>query len=217
MCTLGLKAFSVHINTNAYNGSLTFQASNDNVNWPAMYMERVDLPGNSNAQSVVASQTNVTFAGNIKTRYIRVRMTSYTSGTAQAVAEFYTLPFADPAYNVSASQSGAWTVQPGNTQNTTPWLMAGPNANGTQAANSAANTVIKGSSGWLYHAIVTTLGTAALTIYDNATTNSGTPLLVIPASAAVGTIYSFPSGARAVNGITSAGVTNCPAVTFHYT
>src|SRR6266567_5443832 len=45
---LGLKAFSVQFNANAYNGSLTFQGSNDGAIWPAMYMERIDLPGNSN-------------------------------------------------------------------------------------------------------------------------------------------------------------------------
>jgi hypothetical protein len=38
---------------------------------------------------------------------------------------------------VAATQSGAWTVQPGNTQNTTPWLTQ-DQANGTVAAGTAA-------------------------------------------------------------------------------
>lgn len=87
-------------------------------------------------------------------------------------------------------------------------------ATGTQAANTAANTVIKGSRGILCTAVVTTTGTAALSIYDNASTNSGTILLTIPASAAVGSVYSV--NMPAANGITSGGVTNCPGVTISY-
>lgn len=95
-------------------------------------------------------------------------------------------------------------------------LVKGPTATGTQAGNTAGNVVVKGTPGTLWSATVTTLGTAALSIYDNATTNSGTILLTIPASAAVGTIYQFTNGQPAANGITSGGVTNCPAVTFAF-
>src|SRR5258708_3578320 len=194
-------------------GTFTFQCSNDNATWVSCDLTS---PVPSNVGLSFQTTINGMFLGPVCFRYFRVRCTAYTSNTSLGgVLELYTQ--APPGLNTFAQITGIATVQPGNTQNTTPWLMAGPNANGTQAANSAANTVIKGSAGWFYHAIITTLCTAGLTIYDNATTNSGTPLLVIPASAAVGTIYSFPSGARAVNGITSAGVTNCPAVTFHYT
>ena len=207
------KWWSLQILTIATGGTLSFQGSNDGTTF-------VSIPANSTASTsglFFSSTTTGIYHGPVIYRYLRIRQTAYSSGSSTGVLELYTSPASLDVVNSNALQSGTWTVQPGNTQNTTPWLMAGPNANGTQAANSAANTVIKGSAGWFYHAIITTLGTAGLTIYDNATTNSGTPLLVIPASAAVGTIYSFPSGARAVNGITSAGVTNCPAVTFHYT
>ncbi len=95
-------------------------------------------------------------------------------------------------------------------------VTAGPTANAVQPANAAGNVVVKNASGYLRSATITTLGTAGLIIYDNASTNSGTILLSIPASAAVGTIYAFPDGAFAANGIVSAGVTSCPAVTFQY-
>src|SRR5258708_11062670 len=121
-------------------------------------------------------------------RYFRCRMTSYTSGAAQGTLELYTAP---SVVNTNVNQG------------TTPWLVAGPNANGAQAANSAANTVIKGSPGWLYHAIVTTLGTAGLTIYDKPTTHPGTPFLLIPPHAAGRAIYSFPTRARAPHDNTS--------------
>ena len=92
----------------------------------------------------------------------------------------------------------------------------GPLHNATQVANTAGAVVVKGSSGYLWSATVTTLGTAQLDIYDNATTGSGTKLLSIPASAPVGSIYNFTNGSFAANGITSNGVLNCPAVTFQY-
>ncbi len=193
----GYKTLSLHINTNAYSGTLSFQCSNDNTNWLSVNMSQ-PVFGNL---VTTTSGTNLMFWCAVNFRYFRCRMTSYTSGAAQGTLELYTAP---SVVNTNVNQG------------TTPWLIAGPTGNSAQPANTAGNVVIKGSSGWLFHAIVTTLGTVGLTIYDNASTNSGTPLLVIPASAAVGTIYSFPSGARALNGITSAGVLNCPAVTFHY-
>lgn len=92
----------------------------------------------------------------------------------------------------------------------------GPTHNATQTANTAGDNPIKASPGTLWSATVTTLGTAALSIYDNATTHTGTILLTIPASAPVGSIYQWNSGQPAANGITSNGVLNCPAVTFAY-
>jgi hypothetical protein len=91
-----------------------------------------------------------------------------------------------------------------------------PAANAPQPANTAGVVVVKNSAGYLWSAVVTTLGTAQLDVYDNASTAAGTKLLSIPASAPVGTIYSFPGGARATNGIVSNGILNCPGVTFHY-
>lgn len=91
-----------------------------------------------------------------------------------------------------------------------------PTTTATQAANTAGNVVVKASAGALYSATITATGTAGLNIYDNASTNSGTILLAIPANATVGTIYSFPAGQPAANGIVSNGVANCPAVTFAY-
>lgn len=45
----------------------------------------------------------------------------------------------DSTYTVAATESGTWTVQPGNTANTTPWLMS-PSTGGNTAAVKAAST-----------------------------------------------------------------------------
>ena len=79
------------------------------------------------------------------------------------------------------------------------------------SAGTVANTVVKSSSGTLVSVIVTTLGTNAMLIYDNATTNSGTIIGAVPASAAVGSIFTFAM--PAINGITVAGNAANPAVT----
>lgn len=54
-----------------------------------------------------------------------------------------------------------------------------------------------------YHGCVvtTTLSAAAITLYDNASAASGTVIGVIPASAAAGTAYTFPSPIPVANGI----------------
>jgi hypothetical protein len=86
----------------------------------------------------------------------------------------------------------------------------------TQAVAAAAAAALIGAAepGRLFKVTVTTLGTAALNFYDNATTNSGTILLAIPASAAVGTIYTVDM--PTANGIWCASGANSPAVTVSY-
>jgi hypothetical protein len=80
----------------------------------------------------------------------------------------------------------------------------------------AGNTVIKASAGRLCRVLVTTAGTGSnqVLIYDNASTNSGTVIGVIPATIAIGTYYTFDM--PAANGITVANVANGPALTVSY-
>ncbi len=81
------------------------------------------------------------------------------------------------------------------------------------AAASAAG-VVKATSGRLCHVLVTTVGTAALLLYDNASAATGTIIGVIPASAPVG-LYPFFMPAH--NGIYYGGGASTPAVTVSYT
>lgn len=43
--------------------------------------------------------------------------------------------------NIAVTQSGTWTVQPGNTPNTTPWLFAGNVANNADAVSTASANI----------------------------------------------------------------------------
>lgn len=81
----------------------------------------------------------------------------------------------------------------------------------------AGNTVIKASAGRLIRVLVTTAGTGTgnVTFYDNATTNSGLVIGVIPATVSVtGVPYDFEAPAQL--GITVANVANGPVFTVCY-
>ena len=84
-----------------------------------------------------------------------------------------------------------------------------PLSTGAQRASLAASSsdqVASAQSGQLVRVTVLTSGSAATSIYDNASAGSGTLLGVIPASPTVGAVYTFQT--EVVNGITVKGAAN---------
>jgi hypothetical protein len=88
-----------------------------------------------------ATQRTIVIAGGAS--HARVRVSSFTSGSANATARStqnsganYTALAAGTT--VAATQSGTWTAQPGNTANTTAWLVAGARTSNT-AVGGAVN------------------------------------------------------------------------------
>lgn len=73
---------------------------------------------------------------------------------------------------VAATQSGTWTVQPGNTANTTPWLVQSAGQSFTNITTNA-NTVIKASAGTFGGIVVNTAGATSNAIVYNNTTCTG--------------------------------------------
>jgi hypothetical protein len=87
-----------------------------------------------------------------------------------------------------------------------------PTASLFSGSISAAGTVVlKGGPGRLVMVTVTASSTGAITFYDNATAGSGLVLLAVPASAAVGTVYSVNLPAK--NGITYTAAASPSTVT----
>jgi hypothetical protein len=98
---------------------------------------------------------------------------------------------------VPASQSGTWTVQPGNTPNTSAWLVSqtpatsgGLSISRTLSAASTNATNAKGSAGQVYGWVITNTNAAArfVKLYNKATSptvGTDTPVmtLVIPGNA----------------------------------
>lgn len=82
------------------------------------------------------------------------------------------------------------------------------------AGATVANTVVKASAGRLCRVLVqAAVATNAVLVYDNATTNAGTVIGVVPVGAGVGS-YDFQI--PAANGITVAGNATNPAITVSY-
>lgn len=97
--------------------------------------------------------------------------------------------------------------------NGTP-VSSGGSATVSIAAGTTANTVVKAAPGRLCRMLIAVSGTAAVTIYDNASAASGTVIGAAPASAAVGTSYDFEMPASL--GITVAGNAALPGITVSY-
>lgn len=98
------KWFSLQV-TGVWSGTLTFQGSNDNSNFVNIYVYQIN-----NITNLTFSYTaNGLYAAPITFRYLQVKMTSYTSGTANGTLELYTTP---PSYIslLYANQAGTWNT-----------------------------------------------------------------------------------------------------------
>ncbi len=131
----------------------------------------------------------------------------------------------------SASQSGMWTVQPGNTANTTPWLVtqtpatSGGCSTYSYIAAASANQdsqSVKASAGQLYgYALFNTAGSARyVKVYNKATapTSADTPALRVLVPPGGGANLAFDSGMAFGSGIgiritTGAGDSDAGTVT----
>lgn len=82
------------------------------------------------------------------------------------------------------------------------------------AGTTTSAQVIKASAGYLAGALVTSAGTVALSIYDNASAASGTPIGYIPANPTAGTFYPF--NMPDANGIVAGKVNNSSGVTLAF-
>jgi hypothetical protein len=116
---------------------------------------------------------------------------------------------------IAVTQSGTWTVQPGNTPNTSPWIVAEvPTSTDGLTMNSAvvsaitSGSLLKGAAGKLYSisGFNTAAGALYLRLFNKATAPSSadTPVLrfVIPGNTAgAGFVYNIPPGAAFSTGI----------------
>jgi hypothetical protein len=69
------------------------------------------------------TSATTTYHGPLPTRYFRLNITGIASGTTAGVVVLSTISIPSNSIGGAMAQSGTWTVQPGNTANTTPWLV----------------------------------------------------------------------------------------------
>lgn len=111
--------------------------------------------------------------------------------------------------------TGPGTAASGQPFNYAPAVMQQAVSNAAVAAGvGTAAQVIKAGPGYLSGVLVTSAGTAATSIYDNASAASGTVIGYIPANPTAGTFYPF--NMPATNGITVGKVANSSGLTVAY-
>ena len=149
----GLSAALVTVNCSvACSGgtTITFQTSQDGTNWTAVNGLQA---GTSTLSSTVVNQgtTPTVWEVNVAgAQLLRTPISGYSAGTITVTATAVAAPFS--AKTVQANQAGTWTVQPGNSANSTAWLVTG--TGGTfPATESGTWTVQPGntanSTAWL--------------------------------------------------------------------
>jgi hypothetical protein len=106
----------------------------------------------------------------------------------------------------AVTQSGIWTMQPGNTANTTPWLFTpvpatsgGPSTSRIKSGASTNATSVKGSAGQVYgwYLYNNTSSAKFVKLYNKAsspTVGTDTPLFTIPLPANGGANVEFSLG-----------------------
>lgn len=99
------KSYSISF-SGTWSGTISLQGSNDNF-----VSSTIALPAfngaATNQSSFSTASGNTTLTGPIPYKYIRMRMTSYTSGTANAVLQLFTQPFSPYTMGVTASSAAS--------------------------------------------------------------------------------------------------------------
>jgi PBP1b-binding outer membrane lipoprotein LpoB len=193
-----------------YTGVLSVQTTVDGLNWltvtNAVAVKNItNGVFSANIPSASQAQYSLSVDGISK---VRVTALAAVTGTATVTIKavqgspFITVSNALPAGTASigaVTQGGTWTVQPGNTANTTAWLTelrtGTTNGSTTFFLNSAATTnatLVKSSAGMLYYVMATnTSASTKFVRFYNLTTSptvgTSTPILVysIPANSSV--------------------------------
>jgi len=99
--------------------TLQVQFSNDNANWTAAFF--YSLASSGLPASIIA---NGQYYGSTLGRWMRIIPSAWVSNASGVgILELYTSPISP--HSTEAVQSGSWTVQPGNTANTTAWKVDG--------------------------------------------------------------------------------------------
>lgn len=185
---------SVHVTTQGGSSTITFQVSNDNINWVSCTMQPSTSIG---TVAVTTTTTTGIWRGPLMGRYFRLNVTGIASGTTTAIIELVPTSRTPTALAVTAIGSGNYLVLP-----------ATPTTFNLTAAGTTNATSIKASAGTAYNVVVTNIAAAArfVKLYDKAsapTVGTDIPIVTIPLATAPGFVNVFfgPQGKRFTAGI----------------
>lgn len=186
ICSTDVSNYSyVCVQFTATGGSATnaFQASNDNTNWVNAPLVRASQLSNT---ATMSGTTGDLYFGPVPGRYFRISVTGIVSGSTTAVVEFSTIPHPLHTMGVSASQSGTWTAQIGNTPNTTAILATEPRPATptlTNVSTSNSNATLLASNTSRRHAVIVNESSVVLYVKFGATASATSYTYALSASA----------------------------------
>lgn len=147
----GYRRFSVQI-TGTWSATVTWQGSNDNTNWTAIFADY--LGSNTNVSVPSVTFTGV-IAGNINFRYLRIRATAFTSGTITGTIELSALPYGPQTIAVAQPGAGyTGTVKTAFADNTNYVNVVGLPASqlfGDATSSATVNTVTVAAAALVYN------------------------------------------------------------------
>jgi hypothetical protein len=97
---------SLQISSQGTSSTIAFQGSNDNSNWIAVSL----LPISTNGGASTSSTSTGIYYGPLGYRYFRLNITGISAGTTAGTIIFQSIGRAQHSGNISAIQSGTWTV-----------------------------------------------------------------------------------------------------------
>lgn len=232
-------ALSIQI-TGTYTGVLSVQTTVNGTTWITI-SDATSLTNYATGvqSATIASATQATFTLGVEgIAKVRVTGLAAVTGTAtvflKAVTGSPLITLTNPlptGANVigAVTQSGTFTVMPGNTVNTSAWLIeqrtGTTNGSTTSTVNSAATTNatnLKATAGMVY--VISAMNTSAATkyirIYNKAsapTVGTDIPIMVLAVPATSSKEFGFPMGLKMATGIgyaitNAAGATDATAV-----
>jgi hypothetical protein len=199
---------TVYIGSSTYSGQLSAQGTfdaTDNSSWKTLQNFWADELAIGN--SVIDSTTYVAQTGPIRYPWLRIRATSWSSGTAVGGVELKKGARA-------ITLSGAYATLLGSGFNI-GFINNDGNKNLSIASGHNSDTIVSANPGMLGSILVTAQNTNQMTFYDNASAASGDILGIVPANQAVDG-KPFTLHAPAVNGIYVSGNANNPGVRISY-
>ena len=207
----GYRSFCIQLVSTGTGGTFIFEGSNDPVNnfQPITVFNQVNANGGASNSAINASLSTIGYVGSTTFRYIRLRIvTTITGGSLQAFTRLSQVPFVANYPNVTQTNPANFniTAQPGNTPNTTPWLIT-PVANAAQgfatflkliSAATTNATSVKASAGVIGSISIfnASASNRFLKFYNKASApvvGTDIPVLVIGISA--GNAVNFPVAA----------------------